>query len=416
MTNIAPITGYVKNSRLKSAFIRHKAFSPKGLSERLFGLLFSGLVYPQIWEDPDVDMEAMQIEPHHAIVTIGSGGCNMLAYLAKEPARIDVVDLNHHHVALNRLKLAAFENLPTHGDVCRMFAFANNQSNSEAFDRFIAPNLDEQTRLYWNGRTGAGRRRITTFDRNIYRTGLLGRFIGAGHIAAKLHGASFERLMAARNLDEQKRIFAAEIAPLFDRKTVRWVTGRKSSLFGLGIPPQQYEELARDAESGHVADVLRQRLEKLACGFPIKENYFAWQAFTRRYPAPHEGKLPTYLLSDNYQKIKQNVRHVEVHHKSFTELLDQKPNQSVDRYVLLDAQDWMTADQMNALWQEINRTATPDARVIFRTAAAASPLSSKLRPEVLGEWDYLADESLALLDQDRSAIYGGFHIYRKKAQ
>lgn len=413
MTGIAPITGYLRNTRLKSAFIRHRALSGKGLSERLFGLMFSGLVYPQIWEDPAVDIEAMEIAPHHNIVTIGSGGCNMLAYLAEGPAHIDVVDLNHHHVALNRLKLAAFESLPSYADVRRMFADADNAENSRAFDRYIAPSLDLTTFKYWNGRDKLGRRRISTFDRNIYRTGLLGRFIGAGHLAARLHGRSFDRLMASRDIEEQRTVFAREIAPLFDSGVIRWVTSRKSSLFGLGIPPQQYDELAGGASSAHMADILRERLEKLACGFPLKDNYFAWQAFSRRYPATHEGSLPLYLHPDNYVRIRANVRRVEVHHKSFTELLRSKAPGSVDRFVLLDAQDWMTPGQLNELWAEINRAAAPDARVIFRTAAAASPLESKLDPVTLSAWDYLADLSNELLMRDRSAIYGGFHVYRR---
>ena len=114
MSEFAPDAGFRKNRKLKDALLRHKAFSKDGFSERLFGLLFSGLVYPQIWEDPDLDMQAMELKPNHRIVTIGSGGCNMLAYLSKAPASIDVVDLNPHHIALNRLKLAAFKHLPGH--------------------------------------------------------------------------------------------------------------------------------------------------------------------------------------------------------------------------------------------------------------------------------------------------------------
>ena len=33
---------------------------------------------------------------------------------------------------------------------------------------------------------------------------------------------------------------------------------------------------------------------------------------------------------------------------------------------------------------------------------------------ILSQWDYDAERSLDLGRQDRSAIYGGFHIYRKK--
>lgn len=279
MTEFAPDAGFRKNRKLKDALLRHKAFSKEGLSERLFGLLFSGLVYPQIWEDPDLDMQAMELQPHHRIVTIGSGGCNMLAYLSKAPASIDVVDLNPHHIALNRLKLAAFKNLPDHADLVRFLAMPNEASNSRAFDQHLSPVLDEATRSYWNGRK-FGRRRVTVFDRNIYETGLLGRFIGAAHLLARLHGVDLKQMTKTQSIREQRQFFDDKVAPLFEKPVVRWITGRKSSLFGLGIPPQQYDELASLAADNSIAPVLRHRLEKLACHFPMRENYFAWQALS----------------------------------------------------------------------------------------------------------------------------------------
>lgn len=89
----------------------------------------------------------------------------------------------------------------------------------------------------------------------------------------------------------------------------------------------------------------------------------------RRYPQAQEGNLPDYLRTDYYPAIRKNAARVSVHHATFTELLASKPASSVDRYVLLDAQDWMTDTQMNELWSQISRTAASDARVIFRTAA-----------------------------------------------
>ena len=61
MAGLAAVAGLAKNTRLREAIYRHRIWSADGLSERLFGLLFSGLVYPQIWEDPEVDMEAMAL-------------------------------------------------------------------------------------------------------------------------------------------------------------------------------------------------------------------------------------------------------------------------------------------------------------------------------------------------------------------
>ena len=34
---------------------------------------FRGLVYPQIWEDPDVDMRALALKPQSRMVTIALG-------------------------------------------------------------------------------------------------------------------------------------------------------------------------------------------------------------------------------------------------------------------------------------------------------------------------------------------------------
>ncbi|QRY68336.1 DUF3419 family protein [Ensifer sp. PDNC004] len=415
MNELAPDVGFGrKNPKLKNALLQHKTFSLAGLSERLFGLLFSGLVYPQIWEDPIVDMEAMQLTPESRIVTIGSGGCNMLTYLSAGPRRIDVVDLNPHHIALNRLKLAAFRHLPNHKDVTRFLATQGTATNVQAFDLFLAPKLDTATRSYWNGRDMTGRRRIGVFGRNIYRTGLLGRFIAASHLLARLHGVNPEDFVQARSMREQRQFFDERLAPLFDRPVIRWITGRKSSLFGLGIPPQQFDELASLSAEKSLAAVLRHRLEKLTCHFPLRENYFAWQAFGRRYPLSHEGDLPPYLDASAYEAIRNNAERVEVHHASFTELLAGKSAGSVDRYILLDAQDWMTDQQLNDLWTEITRTADEGAVVIFRTAAEDSILPGRVSPALLDQWHYDAETALRLGADDRSAIYGGFHIYRKK--
>jgi S-adenosylmethionine-diacylglycerol 3-amino-3-carboxypropyl transferase len=193
---------------------------------------------------------------------------------------------------------------------------------------------------------------------------------------------------------------------LFDKPAVRWATSNRLSLYGLGIPPAQYEALAggRDMRA-----VLRERVEQLSCGFSLDRNYFAWQAFGRGYG--ENGPLPPYLQRDNFDLVRANADRVEVMNRSITEYLATCPAASRDRYVLLDAQDWMTDAQLNALWSEITRTARPGARVIFRTAAEPSLLPGRVEPAILDRWCYDAEASRAFTKADRSAIYGGFHLY-----
>jgi S-adenosylmethionine-diacylglycerol 3-amino-3-carboxypropyl transferase len=75
----------------------------------------------------------------------------------------------------------------------------------------------------------------------------------------------------------------------------------------------------------------------------------------------------------------------------------------------------MTAEQMTALWTQIDRTAHErDARVIFRTAGSESPLPKKLPATLLSGWRYLEEESKQFHARDRSSIYGGFHVYARQ--
>jgi len=252
------------------------------------------------------------------------------------------------------------------------------------------------------------------FARNLYRYGLLGRFIGVLHAVAKLHGKRVEGLVTARTADEQRAHFERSIAPLFDYKSIRFLSRTPVSLYALGIPPAQYDELV-GASSGDPVSVLRRRVEKLACDFPVSCNYFAWQAFARGYDIENREAVPAYLREDVYDAIRTRTGRVEVHHASLVDFLKTQPPGSLHRYVLLDSQDWMTADMLAALWCEINRTADArDARVIFRTAGEASPLPLKLPPELLTPWNYLEDASRRLHANDRSSIYGGFHVYCRR--
>ena len=139
--------------RLKQAVRRHRALSREGLLERVFERLFRGLVYTQIWEDPEVDLEALALQPDSHVVAIASGGCNVLSYLIDDPARITAVDLSRAHVALNRLKLVAASRLPSWEVFYRFFGAADDEANVAAYERLIAPHLDSQSRLY--GRDGA---------------------------------------------------------------------------------------------------------------------------------------------------------------------------------------------------------------------------------------------------------------------
>jgi S-adenosylmethionine-diacylglycerol 3-amino-3-carboxypropyl transferase len=338
-----------------------------------------------------------------------------MSYLLADPARITAVDLNSAHIALLRLKLTAVRHAGGYEAFYRLFGDASDARNIEVYDTVLRPHLDWMARAYWEGHDRLGRRRIDMLARGFYRYGLLGRFIGTLHVLARMLGADPREMLTARSRDEQREIFARTLAPLLRRRLVRRLLGSPASLFGLGIPPAQYRALAGD-RAGGIADIVEARLTRLACDFDLSDNYFAWQAFGRGYAPNGRGTLPPYLQPESFAAVSARAERVDIRLVTLTQHLARQPARSVDRFVLLDAQDWMTDDDLIGLWCEITRTARAGARVIFRTASRDSLLPGRIPDALLDRWHYAAERSAELHRRDRSAIYGGFHLYLLREQ
>ena len=75
----------------------------------------------------------------------------------------------------------------------------------------------------------------------------------------------------------------------------------------------------------------------------------------------------------------------------------------------------MNDKELTALWTEITRTARPGARVIFRTAVSERLLPGRVPDHLLSAWRYEDELSQELSRQDRSSIYGAFHLYMLKS-
>lgn len=411
-----PFTRETSDTRelLSSAVNNTTFFSRKGFLDRLFTKWFDRLVYPQIWEDPRVDIEALQLNEHSRIFTISSGGCNVLNYLTINPQAIEVVDLNEAHVALLKLKLAAVHHLPSQEAFFDFFARANLNKNIDRYEAYIRPHLDQRTLEYWESKEYPwGKKRIYYFAKGFYRYGLLGNFIGLIHWVCKKLGYDISKVMQARTLSEQQTLFNQHVAPVFETRLIKFLCNRPVVMYSLGIPPAQFAEMEQESKVSQqgMHHLLQERARKLACDFPICDNYFAWQAFGREYDTHHRKALPAYLQQNNFAKLEAGHARVEVNHTSMTERLKSLPNQSLTSYLFLDAQDWMDEQQLSELWQQVNRTAKPGARVVFRTAGIDSPLENKLPKQLLSHWHTNLTTNQALTAKDRSAIYGGVHLY-----
>jgi len=385
--------------------------------QKLFAVWFDAFVYNQIWEDPRVDLQALRLNEGSRVLTISSGGCNALNYLIENPASVTAVDLNRHHIFLLNLKISALKFLPTYEDFFNFFGFGKHEKNVENYKKFIAPNLDESTKKFWEGNGFFGNLfngdRVNYFaNGGLYQHSRNGYFLRFFHRFARVLGCKTDEILKADSLEEQKKIYQKHIAPFFDSFVIKIIGKMPVTMFGLGIPPQQYDELKRDlAAGGSVIDVYRARAKRLACDYPIEENYFAWQAFGRKYDTKNRRAVPEYLKEENYETLKANANRLKTKIGSITEEIKQNPIGTFNRFVFLDAQDWMNAETMTELWQAISEKAESGSRIIFRTAGAISPIETNLPTDLQSKFDYQKEFSEELFKQDRASIYGGFHLY-----
>lgn len=396
---------------LKAAVRQSPVLSRQGLLEQLFCWWFSGFVYNQIWEDPRTDIEAMELTPRHRVLTIASGGCNVCHYLLAGVESVTAVDLNIHHVHLSRLKLEAARRLPTHETFFRFFGNACDNANIWAYTRHVEAHLPRDTSSYWASRRSLlGGPRIGIFAENLYEHARMGQFLRLLRSLCRLTGRDPQRILEARTLEEQRDAYRRELEPLLTGRLARLLSRSAMTVFSLGIPPQQFKALERECPGG-VLEEYRKRVEKLACRFPLHDNPFAWQAFGRCYDRRERKAVPEYLRPENFEALKAATPRADILHGSLDGYLAKQPARSLDRYVLLDSQDWMTREAISRLWGEIERTARPGARVIFRTGGRLSPVEEALPGPARNAFRYDEARSRRLSETDRSCIYGAFHLY-----
>ena len=216
--------------------------------------------------------------------------------------------------------------------------------------------------------------------------------------------------MKQKSIEEQGKWFDEHVAKIFDSRVFKMITRSPVALYNLGIPPSQYKELC-DSRPDNMAQVLKERARRLATASAINENYFAWQAYGRGYELDNQNNLPPYLQRRHFFRIKENINRLSIEQNNVADALTAMPAHSVDVVILLDAQDWMAPHEIIALWTQITRTANQGARVIFRTAGIGSPIDLVLPADLKMRWQRNAQVSAVAGLNDRSGIYGAFHLY-----
>ncbi len=382
------------------------------LHQRLFTALHSrSLLYNACWEDPALDRVALDLQPGQSVAVITSAGCNALDY-ALCGATVHAVDMNPRQNALLDLKLAAIRRLP-HDDGFRLFGEGWHPAFRDVYHDALRPDLSPWAQGWWDRHIGmfSGRGlRQSFYDHGL--SGLVARGMRAWIGADRGRRRAIEALLDAPDLHEQRAVWETRVEPALWSGFLPWLVRRQATMSLLGVPTAQTAEVERAHPDG-VAGFILSSLRRVFTTLPIASNYF-WTVYLRgRYT---RANCPEYLRREGWNTLKRTLgNRVRTHTGTMTGFLAGHP-EAIDRFVLLDHQDWLGAHHPEALdeeWTHILRRAAPGARMIWRSAHPQPSWQSAIRVDGRPLAEHLhfhTDLAETLHPKDRVGTYGGFHI------
>lgn len=183
----------------------------------------------------------------------------------------------------------------------------------------------------------------------------------------------------------------------------------------LGVPRAQRMQIDNGYPGG-ISQFIVDRVEHVFTQLSLSDNYF-WRVYLTGQYTPE--CCPEYLVESNYEKLREASHRVTTTNATVTDFLKTQ-HESVSRFVLLDHMDWLAANHREALeaeWQQIVYAATPNAKVLWRTAGLKCDFVDPLQVECAGGkrevgelLRYRTELADSLHQRDRVNTYGRFYV------
>ena len=351
---------------------------------------FSGIRYAQVWEDADVLLAGLEVQPGDVCVSIASAGDNTLALLTRDPSRVIALDLSQAQLFCLELRVAAYKTL-THGELLELVGSRASSRRAEIYER-CRPALGAEARAFWDGRRAEiehGVGGIGKFERyfELFRARVLPLF----H-----RRSTVQDLLQPRSAAERRRFYDE-----------RWDTWRWRLLFRIFFSRFVMGRLGRDpeffryVEGGVAASILERTRHALRELDPSDNPYVHWIL-----TGTHGAALPCALRAEHFETIRDRLDRLEWHCESVEEHLERLPGRSVDRFNLSDLFEYVSLEHYHRMLDVIVRRSRPRARLAYWNMLAPRRSPDSMRDRLHPLDDLAGRLHLA----DRAFFYSAFRL------
>jgi len=310
---------------------------------------FSIIRYAQCWEDADVLLQALDVQPGDHCLSIASAGDNALAMLARSPARVVALDLSPAQLACLQLRVAAYREL-AHGELLELLGLAPSQQRPALYRRCRGL-LPGDFRQFWD-------KRPEDVAAGVGQVGKLERYLATFRrcLLPLIHPRSrVEALLESRPREAREDFYSRQ-----------WDTRRWRLLFRLFFSRFAMGRLGRDPSffnhvEGTVADRIMTRCRHALTHLdPSRNPYLQWILLGEDLRV-----LPFALRPENFDAIRRNLPALEVRHESVDDFLTRQTSDSFDSFNLSDIFEYVPLDAYHGALRQLARVGRPGARLAY---------------------------------------------------
>ena len=351
---------------------------------------FSRLRYAQVWEDADVLLAALDVQPTDAVVSIASAGDNALALLGAGAARVVALDLNPAQLACVELRVAAYRALD-HAGLLELIGSRPSARRPELYRR-CRPLLGGRVRAFWEAQPDAlaagigGAGKFENYFR-LFRERIVPFVHGRREVEALLRGGAPE---------ERRRFYAGT-----------WDTWRWRLLFRIFFSRLVMGRFGRDpaffqyVEGPVGARILARTRHALTELDPAENPYLHWIL-----TGTHGAALPWALRAENFARIRDRLDRFEWHEATLEAFLGREPGARWDKFNLSDIFEYMSPENSAALLARLAAASRPGGRLAYWNMLAPRRRPAELADRLLPRDDLAAP----LLARDKAFFYDAFVI------
>lgn len=357
------------------------------------------VVYSNVWEDPELNRQSLQVRPGDSVLSITSGGCNSLCLLLDDPERVVSIDLNPAQLAMLEFKRAAIMELDYEDFLASMGTpfFGQDLGPAERrlalYDR-IKHLMPQYARDFWEENRDI-------IGRGIFMCGKVEAFFRFYVRILKLmyEWDKIEDLFRCPDLEAQRKMYK-----VFKKRKWRFLNSMLLNKFVLSIVKGAHS--FAKVEDPDLASNLSRKIDKGMTDFFNPDNFFmALMLLGGHYS---RKAMSPYLLEENYPKMKANIGRLEVYMGTVNDVLNKYGPQSFDRLNMSNIFEWMDHDFFNGVINDMVTLSRPGTRMAWRyTLARPRQLDATNQARLVSE----PELARRLFDIDRSFIYESFHVY-----